>query len=285
MCSTCYQREMRGADVEAVETVSPGHNDFSAGDMADPGGNRGDIPQIVEEPLGSTGEVRPGSAGHSSVPPDPDEPVKRRRFWEKKPTVEQTPPAPVTAERRPGKRTPSKLGRRQSSADTLEDIIGGVGALAVRTGKHAPLGRYLQFSAPVNAEILDDAVAGTLIDRKLLQPMVKGRGRFDAIGSVFGPPAIILAITNDPSKAPLLIPVLKSTIRNSLPAMAKAAKKVAAKEEAQQKAAAELFPDLLPGEDPADAIIAMLFDGWTPPAPAPEPEPVPTPDPDPVEVI
>jgi hypothetical protein len=133
----------------------------------------------------------------------------------------------------------------------------------------------------VNAEILDDAVAGTLVDRKLLQPLVKGRGRFDALGSVFGPPAIILAIENDPSKAPLLIPVLKSTIRNSLPQMAKAMKKVQAKEKAQAEAAAELFPDLLPGEDPADAIIAMLFEGWTPPAP--QAEPAPQPEPEPVE--
>ena len=187
-----------------------------------------------------------------------------------------------TSERRPGKKTPSKLGRRQSTSDTLEDILGGVGALAVRSGKHVPLGRYLQFSAPVNAEILDDAVAGTMIDRVALQPLVKGRGRFDALGAVLGPPAIILAIENDPSKAPVLIPILKTTLRNSLPAMAKAAKKVAAKEAAAQKAAEELFPDLAPGEDPADMIISMLFDGWTPPAP--EPDQVTDPVTEPVEV-
>jgi len=235
-----------------------------------------DFSQDVEVPVASTGERRPGAVGPSSVPPAPGKP---RKWWQKTKPEEQA-PAPVTTERRPGKRTPSKLGRRTSSADTLEDIIGGVGALAVRTGKHAPLGRYLQFSSAVNAEILDDAVAGTLVDRKLLQPLVKGRGRFDALGSVFGPPAIILAIENDPSKAPLLIPVLKSTIRNSLPQMAKAMKKVQAKEKAQAEAAAELFPDLLPGEDPADAIIAMLFEGWTPPKPQAEPEPQPQSEPE-----
>ena len=270
LCSTCYQRDMRND--ETTEDVRAGDSDERPPHLATTGSDSDDISSSLEKPLGETGEVRPGLGGSTSVPPNPGPPT-RKKFWQRK--TETTEPAPVTPERRPGKKVPTKMGRRQSSADTLEDIIGGVGALAVRTGKHAPLGRYLQFSAPVNAEILDDAVAGTMLDRRLLQPMVKGRGRFDAIGSVFGPPAIILAITNDPTKAPVLIPVLKSTIRNSLPAMAKAAKKVAAKEKAQAEAAAELFPDLLPGEDPADAIIAMLFEGWTPPAPTVvEPEPV-----------
>ena len=272
LCSTCYQRDMRND--ETATDVSTPNTDERSPNLATSSVGDSDFSQTVEVPIASTGERRPGAVGPSSVPPAPGKP---RKWWQKnKPEEEQT-PAPVTAERRPGKRTPSKLGRRTSSADTLEDIISGAGALAVRTGKHAPLGRYLQFSSAVNAEILDDAVAGTLIDRRLLQPIVKGRGRFDALGSVFGPPAIILAIENDPSKAPLLIPVLKSTIRNSLPAMAKAMKKVQAKEKAQAEAAAELFPDLAPGEDPADAIIAMLFEGWTPPAPQQQPEPEPEP--------
>ena len=279
LCSTCYQREARHEqDFESVGTTD---TDVGAVDMATSSSGRSDLSQALEEPLGTSGEVRPGSGGSTSVPPDPGEPTpsKRRRFWERNKPTQPEATAPVTPERRPGKRTPSKLGRRQSSADTLEDILGGVGALAVRSGKHLPLGRYLQFSAPVNAEILDDAIAGTMIDRVAIQPLVKGRGRFDALGAVLGPPAIILAIENDPSKAPVLIPILKTTLRNSLPAMAKAAKKVQAKEAAAQKAAEELFPDLAPGEDPADAIIAMLFDGWSPPAPVtPEAQPEPEPE-------
>ena len=273
LCSTCYQRDMRND--ETASDVSPANTDERTPNLATGSVGDSDFSQDVEVTVASTGERQPGAVG-PSVPPAPGD--GKRKWWQRtKPS--EVAPAPVTTERRPGKRTPTKLGRRTSSADTLEDIIGGVGALAVRTGKHAPLGRYLQFSSAVNAEILDEAVAGTLVDRKLLQPMVKGRGRFDALGSVFGPPAIILAIENDPSKAPLLIPVLKSTIRNSLPQMAKAMKKVQAKEKAQAEAAAELFPDLAPGEDPADQIIAMLFEGWTPPAPAqPEPQPEPQPE-------
>jgi hypothetical protein len=151
----------------------------------------------------------------------------------------------------------------------------------MRTGKHYPLGRYLQFSAGVSAEILDDAVSGTVVDKMVFQPIAKGRGRFDSLAAVLGPPALILAIENNPERAPMLIPVLKSSIRNSLPQMAKAIKKVQAKERANAEAAAELFPDLEPGEDPADAILAMIFDGWTPAAPSPgEGSPVETTEPE-----
>jgi len=284
LCSTCYQREAR--DGESVTAIGTAHDDVSPADVASTGSGSGSESQTMEVPLGSTGERRPGSGGSQSVPPgdtgDAPQSDNRRRWFQRKPAPDVA-PAPVTPERRPGKKTPARLGRRQSTADTLEDILNGVGALAVRSGNNVPIGRYLQFSAPVNAEILDDAVAGTALDRIALQPLVKGRGRFDALGAVLGPPAIIIAIQRDPSKAPVLIPVLKSTLRNSLPAMAKAAKKVQAKEAAAQKAAEELFPDLAPGEDPADAIIAMLFDGWTPPAPVQSPEPEPAPAPDNVE--
>jgi hypothetical protein len=83
-----------------------------------------------------------------------------------------------------------------------------------------------------------------------------------------------LAIENNPERAPMLLPILKSSIRNSLPMMAKAIKKVQAKEKAMAEAAAELFPDLPEGEDPADAILAMIFDGWTPPTPSPSEAPL-----------
>ena len=52
--------------------------------------------------------------------------------------------------------------------------------------------------------------------------------------------------------------------------MVPAIKKVQEKERKAQEAAADLFPDLPPGEDPVDAIIAMMFADWVPPAPPQE---------------
>ena len=264
-CSTCYQREDQ--DAKAPETVgTPNLSEFPPYD-ASANGDRESLLQDPQEFVDQvSGERRPGQT--SSVPSQASAPDRKglRGLFSKKerPTQEEKP----TKERAPKVRQ----GRRVSTADTIEDIWGGLGALAMRTGKHYPLGRYLQFSAGVSSELIDDSIQGTFVDKMLLQPIVKGRGRYDALGAVFGPPMIILAIENDPSKAPILIPILKSSIRNSLPMMAKAIKKVQAKEKANAEAARELFPDLQEGEDPVDGIIAMLFEGWTPPEPPVEAE-------------
>lgn len=270
LCSTCYQREANG--VENPETQHEDHVPELPIDAPAGVGDRDALDQdeeVLHEPSMRSGERRPGG-GSSSVPSSQDDDSGQTKGWRSFFTKKER-PAPASQIRPSKEKTPRKLGRRVSTSDTIEDIISGAGALAMRTNKHYPLGRYLQFSAPVSAEILDEAIQGTIIDRRVLQPIVKGRGRYDALGAVFGPPAIILAIENDPAKAPLLIPLLKSSIRNSLPQMAKAIKKVQAKEAAMEQAAKELFPDLPAGEDPADAVIAMIFEGWIPPAP-PEPE-------------
>lgn len=265
LCSTCYQREDQ--DAKAPQDIGPPNlSEFPPYD-ASAYGDRESLLQEPQEFLDQvSGERRPGQT--SSVPSQASAPDRKglRGLFSKKerPTQEEKP----TKERAPKVRQ----GRRVSTADTIEDLWGGLGALAMRTGKHYPLGRYLQFSAGVSSELIDDSIQGTFVDKMLLQPIVKGRGRYDALGAVFGPPLIILAIENDPSKAPILIPILKSSIRNSLPMMAKAIKKVQAKEKANAEAARELFPDLQEGEDPVDGIIAMLFEGWTPPEPPVEAE-------------
>jgi hypothetical protein len=180
------------------------------------------------------------------------------KFWKK--DQSSAPKMTKTGEKRP---VVSK-GKRVSTAPTISDLWSGAGGLAVRSGKHAPLGRLMQWQAPVAGEMLDEAVKGTIVDRMVLQPVAKGRGRFDALGAVFGPPLIVMAIERNPQNAEMLIPMLKASIRSSLPLMVPAIKKVAAREAAAAEAARELFPDLGPGEDPVDSIIAMMFADWTP---------------------
>ena len=193
-----------------------------------------------------------GASGQSKKKP------KDWKFWRK--DQSSAPKMAKTGEKRP---TVSK-GKRASTAPTIADVWSGIGGLAIRSGNHAPLGRLMQWQAPVAGEMLDDAVKGTIVDRMVLQPVAKGRGRFDALGAVFGPPLIVMAIERNPQNAEMLIPMLKASIRSSLPLMVPAIKKVAAREAAAAEAARELFPDLGPGEDPVDSIIAMMFADWTP---------------------
>jgi hypothetical protein len=122
------------------------------------------------------------------------------------------------------------------------------------------------WQAPAAGEMLDDALAGTFVDRRLLQPAVKTRGRLDVVAAIVGPPAIIFAIEQNPARAAQLIPILKSTIRSSLPSLLPAMKKAQAREEKMNKAVSEMFgDDFPPGVDPVDMVIEQMFSGWTAP--------------------
>jgi len=275
LCSMCYQREMRGHEMEntqrslgtdvGLEQVSVSDDLLGDSGLVEGEGVAGDSYSVTERPP-SLGLSAPTSGPPSQ---DAESPKRWARFFAKK-EKQQSEPA-STKERRP---KVVRQTKRISSADTLADAWQGLGGLAVRSGKHVPLGRYMMFSSQVTGEILDDAVKGTPIDRLILQPVAKGRGRFDALSAVFGPPMIILAIERDPSKADMLFPILKTSIRNSLPLMAPAIKKIQKKEADIAAAAAEMGFD---GDgDPADQIINMIFGDWMPPAPEPQPEPAET---------
>ena len=211
------------------------------------------------------GERRPGSfqSPVTATVEDPPGVGFRNPFKKKFKGSKPTPPPFTTKEK-----APKGVGRRQSAAGSIEDIWTGISGLAGRTG-HAPLGRYLQWQAPAAGEMLDQAIAGTPLDKKLFQPAIRARGRLDMVISVIGPPGIILAIERNPERAPMLIPILKSAIRSSLPTMLPAMKKAQAREEKITASLAEMFPDMPPGVDPVDLVIEQLFAGYVFQSPEP----------------
>jgi len=219
-----------------------------------------------DEPLAplAGGEVRPGSSGSSlgdANEPTPDDSPKPKRgllgdlFAPKKNPPKPT--QPKTPERRP-----KGTERRVSASDTLSDLYAAVGGFIGRQPQHAPLGRYLAWQAPAAGEILDDALKGTFVDKKLVQPAVKARASLDALVAVLGPPALIFAIERNPARANVLIPALKSSIRSSLPTLLPAMKKSQDREKKIDDAVREMFPELPPDVDPVDEILAQMFEGF-----------------------
>ena len=204
-------------------------------------------------------ERRPGSFTSPVIDPESDvqtgDSSPLDRLFKRK---SKTPKPGIKTAEKP----PKGVGRRVSTASSIEDAWAAIGGVAVRTGRHAPLGRYLQFQAPAAGELLDQALSGTAIDRKLLQPGVKARGRLDVVSSVIAPPLLIMAIERDPSKAELLIPMLKASIRSSLPTMLPAMKKAAARESKINEAVKDFFPDMPEGVDPVDLVISEMFAGY-----------------------
>lgn len=238
---------------------------------------------VVESTPYSSAERPPGAVGTPSQPrvsagPEvrPQPPGgKIKGFFSRKDKEQGSPGVtpPASREKRPS----VVRGRRVSAAETIGDLWAGMGGVAVRTGTHAPLGRCLQWQAPVAGEMLDDVVKDTFIDKVALQKVVKGRAKFDLLGAVIGPPLLVLAIERNPQNAQALMPMLASSIRHSLPLMVPAIKKAKEKERKMAEAAADLFaddPDFPQGEDPVAYILGLMFDGWTP-APPPQRQDVP----------
>lgn len=160
---------------------------------------------------------------------------------------------------------PSGNSKRISAADSLGDLWSGIGGLLTRLPNHAPSGKLLQFQSQAAGEILDEALKGTFVDSMILQKAVKARGRFDVLGAVLMPPAIVFAIETNPERAPYLIPLLESSLRNALPHMVKPIQKARKREADQAEAIRELFPDAPEGSDPIKELIAEIFGGWQAP--------------------
>jgi hypothetical protein len=274
LCQACYRqpevlawakanRDNEIMDSEKITKDSPIFDSGSSESFSEP---------LVEEPVEFTGERRPGSFT-SPVGEPGDEPFTGERpntstpqlnfgklgDWFQKKTKPKKPPVQSFATK---EKAPRGVQRRISAAGSIEDAWTGLGGVAVRTGRHAPLGRYLQWQAPAAGEMLDQALAGTIVDRKIFQPAVRVRGRLDLVGAVVGPPAIILAIERNPQNAQMLIPLLKASIRSSLPTMLPAMKKAQAREEKVTASLKEMFPDIPEGVDPVDLVIEQLFAGY-----------------------
>lgn len=262
LCQNCYRdpkilMAAKTNDVEDLLDTDDRSTDSQIDSELDSASS--DVDRDIEVESSGQSERRPGSFTSPVIDSDDDvqtgdtKPLDRL-FKRKKKT-----PAPSI---KTSEKAPKGVGRRVSTASSIEDAWSAIGGVAVRTGRHAPLGRYLQFQAPAAGEMLDQALSGTVFDRKILQPGVKARGRLDVVSSVIAPPLLIMAIERDPSKAEMLLPILKASIRSSLPTMLPAMKKAASRETKINEAIKDFFPDMPEGVDPVDLVISEMFAGY-----------------------
>lgn len=237
----------------------------------------------------STGEVAPRSAPAA-------EPARRRGpvAWMRDRARSRKDSPRETAEAAPRRGRPAGK-RRTTAADLFTDIVGMGGGQLVRLG-HVPTGRMVTFQAPVTGELLDDLVAGTALDRVLVQRLVGAKGTLDLLVAVAGPPALtwqlekalalpeltVEQVQRKEARIGQLEAALKGVIRESLPTILPAAKRVRTRE---AKAQADLVDLLDPADleslgisivdgkavdmdgrpvDVASVFVSMLFAEWEP---------------------
>ena len=149
--------------------------------------------------------------------------------------------------------------KRRVSTEGIWSTTWMAGGLALqRSGADIPVGRCMQFQAPIVGDILDEAVAGTFIDT-LLQPIAGSGKRFKKVSAVVSLPILVGLIERSPQVAPMVEPLLRQVIREHLVALSVQAKKVRKEEAEYRKAMEELGMDVEGSEDPVTVLLNDIF--------------------------
>lgn len=226
-------------------------------------------------------ETPPGSPYEPETAPSPGRGGIRGRMraWGRGRRGGHAAPAPArsTGERTP--KAPKGRGRRLPLDDDIADLYGVVGRRLERT-PHYPTGRMLTFTALAAGTIIDDAVAGTLPDRALFQPLARSRSKWEPAMVIVGLPLVTFRITtilqrldvarregdtdtagalND--QLAMLTEAFDFLAEEGLPLLAPGVEKARARQERKRQAMAQAFPELGVDGDvsPADALRSMLF--------------------------
>jgi hypothetical protein len=145
---------------------------------------------------------------------------------------------------------------------------------------HYPTGRMLQYQAPAAGVILDRAIAGTLPDRVIFQPIARNRSKYEDVGFLLAGPILTFSITATgqqmqaaadagdqeafdelAGKLQMQREMFTWVLSMMLPRLAEGAKRAQEKKEKRDQAIADAFPEL-GDEDPVEVLATMLF---TPP--------------------
>ncbi len=205
----------------------------------------------------------PAAAADEDAAPAPKQGLLAR-FWKREPVTEKARP----------KAAPKRRGRRVSGVDVLAMPFDH-GSRALAAWKPCTA-RVIAWEAGWGAYVLDEALAGSLPDRMLIQPLARNYRRFAMVESVLGPVALAFAIETRPQLAEHLMPEMRRAVRAAAPFMLKA---VAAKrvEDSQiEEAFREAYPTAPEGASADDMIEDLLRDVFAPLATREEPidEPV-----------
>jgi hypothetical protein len=219
-----------------------------------------------------TGESAPGLAETAPRKPKLMDRIRSRRGRGRGGSA-----APATAERAPKRKRPT--GRRVSLDTDISDIWGFAGRRLENT-VHFATGRMLEYQAPAAGLILDKAVAGTLPDRVLFQPLARNRDKYEDVAFLLAGPLLTFSITTTQLQMQQALEAGDKEVFDDLarkldmqremfvwvasmmlPRLAEGVEKAREKKAKADAVIAQAFPDLA-GDDPIETFATMLF---TPP--------------------
>lgn len=184
---------------------------------------------------------------HNKAPEKPKAPAKKAAKAQPKPR------APKVSVEQP-------KPRRQPAADMISMAVSG--AAQVLAQAQPPVAAVLSFEAPAAGHAIDQAIAGSTVDRVVVQRLVKAESRWQAVGSVVALPLLVSLVSNKPILYQPLEPYLRSCVEDvlvqSIPAMKKRADRTrkAAQAVAELK---QLDPSIAESDDPVGDILRGIF--------------------------
>lgn len=155
---------------------------------------------------------------------------------------------------------PRPLAKRTSAASLISMAYAGVGTALIQSQSDIPVGRVLQFQAPLAGNKFDELIAGTWLDT-FLQPLVKQADKVEGIGALIMFPLLVGAYERNPAIGTMVEPILREVIRANLVDMAPVIRKRASEEKRAASALGDLGEamGMEKGADPIDAVLSSIF--------------------------
>jgi len=179
-----------------------------------------------------------------------------------------------SGERAPRQKRPSR--RRLPLDADISDVWAFAGRRLEPT-QHYPTGRMLQYQAPAAGVIIDRAIAGTLPDRVIFQPIARNRDKYEDVAFLLAGPLLTFSITTTmgqmqqaqedgdeelfnelAGRLTMQREMFAWCLSMMLPRLAAGAKQAAQKKAKRDAVIADAFPEL-GDQDPVEALVQMLF--------------------------
>jgi hypothetical protein len=154
-----------------------------------------------------------------------------------------------------------KAKARKPAGENLSLLVSGGAQFAAKSG-YVPLANALMFEAPAAGQAIDLAIAGTFVDRKIVQPLVGGAEKWEALGAVITLPVMVHLISVYPGLQSAFEPQLRRAAEEILILSVPTIRKKVERDRKVVDALAELGhldPAIAADPDPIGSIISGFY--------------------------
>ena len=152
---------------------------------------------------------------------------------------------------------------RKPAGENLAMLVSAGAQFAARSG-YVPLAQSLAFEAPAAGQAIDTAIAGSVIDRKIVQPLAGGAEKWEAVGACLSLPVMVHLVSVFPHLQLALEPQMRRAAEEILVLSVPTIRKKVDRDRKVTEALIELGhidPAIAASTDPVGDILAGFFAG------------------------